>query len=288
MKIFINTKFDTYQTRKENKHFVKISFTEVSGMFAVIGTVSKNKVSIQSFPETTGEHIYGLSSADNYEENEFYKQMLGSLHDDTKKTLLLAANELERSFRNHVQKRNIPTEVQVEVYGEIKAFCKRFQSALSGAAVVVEKTAEWKRIDDIVSSVNPDDLNKIIDALRNENKTVFNGREYRILEDGGRAIMQYREITSAAPEKPVESTPETPVVVQKQRRKIRLARMVDPSGLTEFVKGHFYNIRGADLDFVKIENENGQIRSINLNRVELVDVFSEPPINEENKEAVMA
>ena len=283
MNIFINTKFDTYQTRKSGKHYVKVSFTEINGMFAVIGIVDDKKTSIQSFAETTNEHIYGLSSTNNYTEDKFYRDILPTLDKDTRATLSMAVNELDRSFRNHVVKNNVDVNIQVDVYREIKEFRTRFQSAINGTPVPVQtNTNDWKLINDIVNQITPQELNKIVDSLNKGGTAIFGNREYRISEENGRAILQFREVktsigadTSAS----AETIPQE-YVVQKSRRKEKVAFMHNSTGLNEFVKGRFYTIFATNGEYVTLINEYGEHREINCNRVRIMDVFAEPPFEE--------
>ena len=282
MNIFINTKFDTYQTRKSGKHYVKISFTDVNGMFAVIGNVDDKKVSIQSFPQTTNEHIYGLTSINNYTEELFYANVLPELDNDVKATLVAAAGELDRSFRNHTQKNQIDVQVQSDVYKQIKEFRTRFQNAIDHA--INENAGEkndWKIIDDIVNEVPSNELNNVVSTLQNGNRAIFGNREYRIIDEEGRAVLQYRKLNGNT-EQSANTANEIPheYVVQKQRRKSKVAYMMDCNGLNEFVKGHFYEVVGNNGDYYTIVNEYGEQRNINRQRLRVIDVYAEPPFEE--------
>lgn len=280
MNIFINTKFDTYQTRKSGKDYVKISFTDINGMFAVIGNVNDKKTSIQSFAETTNEHIYGLSSTNNYTEEQFYQDVLSSIDNKTKETLLMATNELDRSFRNHVQKNNIDVNTQSEIYRQIKEFRNRFQLACNNR-ITSSVQNEWKLINDIVNQITPQELNNIVDSLNNGGKAIFGNREYRISEENGRAILQFREIGESVENKNEEKNPHE-YEVKKSRKKETIAFMIDSTGLNEFVNRRFYPIFANNSEYVTLVNEYGEHREINRNRVRILDVFAEPPFEEES------
>lgn len=283
MKIYVNTKFDTYQTRKSGKHYVKISFlTDKYGMFAVIGNVDDNKVSIQSFNDITNEHIYGLSDTNNYTENDFYTKIIMNLDGKTKNVISDCVRELNRSFRNHVIKNQYlasDSQEQSAIFQEIKDFSNRFTNAfnLPPNQVVNNSVEKWNMIDDIVSQISAEELNNIVSTLNKGEKAIFSGKEYRIIDENGRAVLQYRILENT---NVVENKIPDPVVITKQRKKMDMAYMKDSDGLNEFVNGHFYTIRENNGNFVKVLNENGEERYISRDRISIVSVFAEPPFEE--------
>lgn len=286
MKFFINTKLDTYQTRKSGSHYVKVSVTEVHGMFTSLGIVDTGKTSIQSFADTTNEHIYGLTSTNNYTEDEFFNNAIYNTTPEVLFVLQKCVKELDRSFRNHTVKNNIDVTEQGAVYQQLKEFRKRFEEAVSKAASNINNNTnnvvnEWKSIDDIVNEVTPDELNNVVVNLNEHKPAIFNGREYRIIEENNRAVLQYREIgnenrVAEIPEK--QHIPITPVVV---RKKEKLAYMVDTTGLSEFAEGQFYPIIENNGDYYVLLNDDGEKRNIHRQRLQILEVFTEPPVEEE-------
>lgn len=278
MKIYFNTKFDTYATRKSAVTYIKISITDVNGMFAVIGIVDTGKVSIQSFPDVTGEHIYGLTSKNNYEEEKFYEKILPTLDKNMVDIFDKAMEELGRSAKNHIQKNKIGIDMQQEIYTGISDFKKRYNAAKAGKFVGVQPVvSDWKQIDDIVNELTAEELDNAITALNEEKSAIFNGREYRIIEEGNRAVLQYRVIGNSSNN---ESKIENKSVVQKiERKTIKKAFLVNDEGLNEFAKGNFYDyVRDDGVDFIIIKNDNGEERFLSKNRIKMVNVYSEPPV----------
>ena len=58
--------------------------------------------------------------------------------------------------------------------------------------------------------------------------------------------------------------------------------MKNAEGLTEFVNGNFYNIVKSQpfngKTFYELKNDSGETRYINKDRLEIIEVYTEPPI----------
>ena len=73
-------------------------------------------------------------------------------------------------------------------------------------------------------------------------------------------------------------------VIDNTRKMIKMAKIKNANGLNEFINGNFYpvvkTIGFNNALFAVVLNDMGELRSINANRVEIIDVYAEPPINE--------
>jgi hypothetical protein len=66
------------------------------------------------------------------------------------------------------------------------------------------------------------------------------------------------------------------------RKTITIAKMKNADGLTEFINGNFYPVVNKEYyrsqEFYTLIADNGDERKINANRLELIEVYAEPPI----------
>jgi len=299
MKFYFNTKFDTYASRKGTDTYMKISCdTEINGMFSVFVIKETGRCAVQSFPDTTSEHLFGLTSTNHYTEEEFFTNVFPGLDQQSRDAFTIAFKQFSRAFKNHLTKYDMDTMKQADIYRGIRELNKRYNDALVGVTAatvntfnnrVAEKVfreveAEWKNIDDIVGSIQPEILNEITGKLMNDVGFVtVDGKDYRVFEDNtGKCRLQYRESISAANTN--TNTNSVAGVVEKVRESRKMAFMENAEGLTEFANGRFYQIKGSEGEFVSLVSETGDVREILRNRVSVINVFTEAPAEEENKE----
>lgn len=95
-------------------------------------------------------------------------------------------------------------------------------------------------------------------------------------------------ITTPTPTAETQSTPisaedtqsnATPAEKPIVRKTIQMAQMLDNKNLTEFVNGCFYRIVNNNTanQFIGIANDNGETRMVKRNRVNIVNIYAEPP-----------
>lgn len=292
MKFYFNTKFDTYATRKGTDTYMKISCdTEINGMFSVYVVKQTGRVAVQSFHDTTNDHLYGLTDTNHYEETKFFTDIINTLDQQEKDAFSIAFKQLGRAFKNHLTKNNMNMMKQVDIYREIRELNKRYNDAISGKPVVMatQQTAapienEWQNIDDIVGAMKPEVLNEITGKLMNDTGFVtVDGKDYRVFEDStGKCTLQYR--VSGANTQVHTNTPSVAKVVEKVRNSRKMAFMEKADGLTEFVNGRFYQIKNMESDFITLVSETGDSRDILRNRVSVINVFTEAPFEKDEKQ----
>jgi hypothetical protein len=82
---------------------------------------------------------------------------------------------------------------------------------------------------------------------------------------------------------PADNVIEDTNVIDNTRKMIKMAKIKNADGLSEFINGNFYpvvkTIGFNNALFAVVLNDMGELRSINASRVEIVDVYAEPPIN---------
>ena len=170
-----------------------------------------------------------------------------------------------------------------------------------GTASVEDTTADegetpFARVEN-VASLGEEVLSAIQNGIVSSNGSVdgmvirHGDTEYKFKQEGNELVLYSREVKGKA----VETAPaeeNTPVPCETKRKTVSVVLVTDDEGLTEFVKGEFYPVMDGTETFngtmyYPVRNANGEKRYLSVHRAKVVEIFAEPP-KEEDKEVAMA
>ena len=299
IKFYVNTKYDTYQTRSNGNTIVKISGVLNDGngpMFAVLNVVDTGKTQVQNFADVSATHLYGLTDTNHYAYEFFVSDVLPHLGNDIRKALYDCTLHLDRSFKNCALKNRLENQTQADAFIELRKFRKEIQPLLRGDGLTpannkntVENAdttdCEWHEMVDLINDLPPETLNGLMAKFNSENfkqgDVIIEGdKAYRIMDDGTGAKIYYtrdvekvnamqngKSLTSPLPEK------------SSRRRNTKQVVFVKDNSHFEgiFECGMFYEIVKSETGYTTIYGADGENHTLNNKRLEFVDVYAAAP-----------
>ena len=272
---YINTNYLSSGT------YVKVSIT-IDDKYTIASVYNPNtkKTQAQSYDKVNNMIIYGRDrtktvrfvDANNIE--KYYCE------DKDKDALKACADTLVKAFKSFYKKYQIANSREVVDY--INSVINAIYAMLidnNANTISMKQEKSWHSID--FSKYHEKDIVEIIQAIqKNSNSqdgTLWNGKLYRvIIGQGLNSLQVYDDSNTEVDNTKVDNTP------QKTRKYIQMAKMKNAEGLTEFINGNFYNIVKSQVfngkTFYELKNDSGETRYINKNRLEIIEVYTEPPI----------
>ena len=263
---------------------------KLRGMFASIFNPVSKKTQIQKY-------VYAQSNIRNYKANiagrnpvlyfgfADYANNYQNFTDDVKLAFNRCFMEMPRAMVAFFNADKSLTDTEKAfIRSEIANLCDNCFNLQNGIAVTAPAMPEvvkddWKAID--LNSLDNATILEITTLLQKDNSAdgvCYNGNLYRVKVENGEYILQSKVDNGNAVVAPVE------IIAENVRKIIKMAKMKNADGLTEFINGNFYTIEDMvginGKSFIVLSNEMGEKRKINANRVEIIDVYAEPPINE--------
>lgn len=260
------------------------------GMFASIFNPASKKTQIQKY-------VYAQSNVRNYKANiagrnpvlyvgfADYANNYQNFNDDIKLAFNCCIMEIPRAMVAYFNvDKSLTNAEKTFIRSEVSLLCNNYYDLHNGISVnapampEVAKNDDWKVID--LNSLDNETIIGITTLLQKDNSAdgvVYNGNRYRVKLENGEYILQGKVVNGNA-----FVTVET--IAENVRKMIKMAKMKNADGLTEFINGNFYTIEDMvgmnGKQFIVLSNEIGEKRKINASRVEIIDVYAEPPINE--------
>jgi len=170
----------------------------------------------------------------------------------------------------------------LELAKDVQQFQKDFLNTFNDVNLGNQKTQTvnvgWHTID--VNDIDPLDLSTLAQKIANEKNPIdgveFKGKIYRIFDNKDNHTLELQVFggESNAPIKPQTNT-------QIVRTFIKMVKMINASGLTDFVNGNFYQVKDVmyfdGKKYYLIEDNNGIAHHIANDRLKELTVYIEPP-----------
>lgn len=295
------------------------TYTKVSieidgfGMFCVIRNKNTGRIQRQAYLllEYGTRNYIGLSRTGYFNGVDSLKQAWAGLNDADKSNILDCVNNLDSGFRRFVRKYKEISGTTPPDENEVHSYLNMLVFVMNGDSTVVptsnndaenattvgtagESTSRnW--VEAKISELSSNDLENIMkmiyDKENPEEGVEYKGNTYRVMrDDSGRMVvrMLQKDATcengNSVPVNDNEKQPK-PVAVatplKPKRRTKRMAFMTNNENLTEFVNGCYYKlVKEVNCDFVTILNDANEERTVSKSRVNLVDVYDQPPFEE--------
>ena len=287
------------------------------GMFCVIRNKNTGMIQRQVYmPGNYNTRNYiGLSYNGYFDGVDSLKQAWSGIDDEDKNNILdCVNNHLASGFRRFVKKYNgIPTVAPLDendVYAHLRKLRQELcemngnsysvptspngaESTTPVGTVSGFASMSWGAVK--LASLSSNDLQSIMEMINDrcnpEEGVEYKGKTYRVMsDDNGRMVLRmlqgdavftsgkdFHVNDSEKQPKPVATTPPKP-----KRRTKRMAFMMNNENLTEFVNGCYYKfVKELNADFITILNDANEERTVSRSRVSLLDVYDQPPFEEE-------
>lgn len=309
------TKFEdyfhtNYSSNGKPEKYVKISvLIDGIGLFCTIVNKNTKALQCQKYVFKNGEpankrNYIGVTTEGFHDGIFALSSNWSQISDEDKHLFMTCANMLGKAFRQFCFATPTPLDAttQQETRDHINMLRGNVFNLLNGQAVTnptptmpqvapqPQATApqiEPKWVTLKFSTIPVEDLNEIIKKINTDGNPVagieHNGKRYRcVLNDKGTVELRTLDATAqVAPQATPEPMPQVVTrPVAPQRRKTRKAQMRDNANLTEFVNGCYYRIlKELGNGFISIANDNGEERTVRTNRLNIVEVYDEAPVN---------
>jgi hypothetical protein len=268
------------------------------GMFAVLYNPRTQKVQIQTYnynerQRNARANIYGSQRRGIV---EFYANTMHNIDNakftkDEVEGLTFCLNNIKTAFKRYCKADNRIDGTEKQKINRFiddmnNQFFNNFGCEGEGTQKESSNTQSYGWVSCDVDNMTNEDMINIAKMLSEQgnpsNGILYKGELYRISNDGenlGMVLQKFSETESESIEVSNNNTP-----IETVRKMIQMAKMKNADGLTEFINGNFYPVVNKEyyngIEFVTIVNDNGEERKIKINRLELIQVFNEPPINQ--------
>ena len=237
-------------------------------------------------------YFYGKGTIGMFKDLDSLVESWGSLSEIQAKSMETCIMYLKKAVRKYIDEDESlygieEADAKNHVDKLVETFTEKISALKNGDVEASNSGTEmkWEVID--TYSLSREDMGRLVKEINDngnpEDGTPFNGKLYSIQSDmnGVARVMVLKSAPVTSQNVFIQEKPVAPVRI---RKRVQKAMMIDCGDLTEFINGCYYkivsNAHMDGMDFVNIQNDNGESRCILKNRVKIVDVFDEAPLEE--------
>ena len=152
-------------------------------------------------------------------------------------------------------------------------------------------TMEWRKMtDQEKTEMDTEDMQAILKLIKESGEylATYKGNSYLWDPVERELYTRTYQVNAVTGETEAAAMPEQVAAIA--RKSVMMARMANAGSMTEFVNGNLYRFKDnseTDLNgmrYILLYNEEGEERWVNRSKVDLITVYTEPPIQEEGTE----